>query len=484
MKKPRPSLGLEILGLVSLLTATAFLGLFIANSYWMRQITIHQIDRLGLRVSELLSVLIDGPMRRGDNAGTHEQFHLAARMYGDIIAYVTDFRGNITYSTKPEVLRQDLLSIYDNEEIVEMLEVSLHDGLDSGDMLQLHGRPYYLRVRSIANAPECYHCHGSSQPILGALLEFQDMHPDFEKLRTMQMYGGGLALASLVVLLTTMLVFLRSRLLRRIGELSKVSREIRQGNYLADFSIHGDDELAQLGKNLTAMVHRLQAAEKYAAIGEFSTYIAHEIRNPLFAIGGFANTLLRMPNMDSTSRQKIQIILKESTRLDNILRTFINFSRPLEVAMIPVEVNRVIHEILEILDLSNNEPQVKLRLFLADDLDQVRGDPELIKQCLLNLIKNALSTMPKGGYLDIRSHNGVDNVILEITDTGEGLPREIVDHPFNPFISLELAMTRKIIIDLGGDLHLESNATTGTSSVLRLPKHKQEKDARWSARKV
>lgn len=472
MSKLRLSLGVKILGLISVLTSLAFVCLFVANSYWMRQITIHQIDRLGLRVSELLSMLIDGPMRRGDNDGTHEQFRIAGRLYGDILAYVTDFRGNITYSTEPGVLREDMSDIHDHEVINTMLVQSLEHGLDSGVLLELNGRPYYLRVRSIANAPDCYHCHGATQPILGALFEFQDMHPDFAKLRTMQMYGGGLALISLVILLTAMLFYLRSRLLGRIGELSKISREIRQGNYSADFTISGDDELGQLGRNLSAMVHRLQTAEKYAAIGEFSTYIAHEIRNPLFAIGGFANTLMRTPNLDSTSKQKIQIILKESTRLDNILRTFINFSRPLEAAMVPVEINKIVLEVMEQVDLKKNAPQVRPRLFLAEDLSQVRGDTELIKQCLLNLIKNALSTMPKGGYLDVRAHNGVDNVIVEITDTGEGLPQEVLEHPFNPFTSLELAMTRKIIIDLGGELHLESNETTGTCSVMRLPKYK------------
>ncbi len=472
MKKLQLSLGIRILGLVSLLTAVAFFCLFMANSYWMRQITLYQIDRLGLRSSELLSMLIDGPMRRGDDEGTHEQFRIAGRLYGDIRAYLTDFRGNITYSTKPGVLRLDLTSIYGQEKIGAMLEQSLKEGLDSKALLELQERPYYLRVRSIANAPECYHCHGASQPILGALVEFQNLYPDFAKLRTMQMYGGGLAMISLVVLLAALLFYLRSRLLNRIGELSMVSREIRQGNYSVDFIIGGDDELGQLGKDLSSMVHRLQTAEKFAAIGEFSMYIAHEIRNPLFAIGGFANTLLRVPNLDSTSRQKIQIILKESTRLDNILRTFINFSRPMEAAMVLVEPNRIVREVLELIDFKKNFPRVRTKLFLDEDACLVRGDAEMIKQCLLNLIKNALSTMPEGGDLNIRTSSGEDNVVIEITDTGIGLPREVLEHPFNPFTSLELAMTRKIIIDLGGELHLESCPGTGTGSELRLPKYK------------
>jgi signal transduction histidine kinase len=470
VKSPRISLGLKILGLISLVTCLVFLGMFAANYHWKRQITIHQIDRLGLRVSELLSMAIDGPMRRGDNEGTHDQFRVASDLYEDIQIYLTDFRGNITYSTEPGVLRQDLLSLYDYREVGEMLNNSLQHGLDAGILLELESRPYYLRMRSVPNSPECHHCHGASQPILGALLEFQDMHEDFAKLRTTQMYGGILAFGGLAVLLASVLFYLRSQLLGRIGILSRVSREIRQGNYSADFTIRGDDELSELGKNLSAMVNRLQSAEKYAAIGEFSTYIAHEIRNPLFAIGGFANTLVRVPHLDSTSMQKIQIILSESKRLDNILRTFINFSRPLELTMSPINLNAALLQTVELLNIKKQAPAVVVHLDLAKDLGEVMSDPEMVRQCLKNLIKNALSTMPSGGELHLNSREGRENIVLEIRDTGQGLPQEVLEQPFNPFTSLELAMTRKIIIDLGGELLLESSKESGTLATMRLPK--------------
>lgn len=470
MRRPRISLGMKILGLVSLVTFLVFLGLFGANYYWKQRITIYQIDRMGLRISELLFVAIDGPMRRGDNPGTHEQFRIVSELYEDIRAHMTDFRGNITYSTELGVLRQDLLDIYDHQEIRDMLHLSLKEGLDSGTMLELQGRPFYLRVRSIANAPECHHCHGVSQPILGSLLEFQDMHDDFAKLRTIQMYGGMLALGGLAVLLGCVLLYLRTHLLNRIGKLSRVSQAIRQGNYSEDFSIDGLDEISELGRNLSAMVHRLQSAEKYAAIGEFSTYIAHEIRNPLFAIGGFANTLVRSPGLDATSMQKIQIILSESKRLDDILRTFINFSRPLEMTISPVRIDVLVRETIQSLDSSILAPGVRVRFDPSTVSKPIMTDPEMVRQCLKNLIKNSVSTMPSGGELRIALREDQDNVFMDIIDNGQGLPSDVLDHPFNPFTSLELAMTRKIVIDLGGELHLESIRETGTRATVRLPK--------------
>jgi len=469
VKRPRISLGVKILGLITLVTCLVFLVLFAANYHWKQQITIHHIDRLGLRISELLSVAINGPMRRGDNAGTHEQFETAADLYADIDIFVTDFRGNITYATNPETQRQDLTALYDQPEVHNMLAQSLQNRSDSGLLLELRGRPYYLRVRSIANTPECHHCHGSSQPILGALLEFQDMQKDFTKLQTMQKYGGAMSLGGLVILLAAVLLYLRSQLLDRIGELSRVSREIRQGNYAEDFPTKGDDELSELGTNLSAMVHRLQAAEKYAAIGEFSTYIAHEIRNPLFAIGGFANTLARIPNLDEANQQKIKIILDESKRLDNILRTFINFSRTTEVVTRSMDMNEAIRQCLRNLDVQTEAPAVEVVTDLAENLDSVLADPEMLQQCLKNLLKNALFTMPSGGKLDIRTYSDQEMIVAEFKDSGHGLPPEVLEQPFNPFISLELAMTRKMIIDLGGDLQLESSEDTGTRAALRIP---------------
>ncbi|WP_045218987.1 sensor histidine kinase [Desulfonatronum thioautotrophicum] len=470
MQRPRTSLGVKILGVISLVTCLVFLGLFAANYSWKQEITIHQIDRMGLRVSELLSMAIDGPMRRGDNPGTHEQFRLVADLFMDIRVHLTDFRGNITYSTEPDVLRRDLLDLYDSPEIRDMLDLGIREGRDSGTLLELRGRPYYLRVQSIANAPECYHCHGASQPILGALFEFQDMHEDFAQLRTMQMYGGLLALGGLAVLLTCVLFYLRVRLLDRISNLSRVSQAIRHGNYTEDFSVQGADEISELGQNLSSMVQRLKTAEKYAAIGEFSTYIAHEIRNPLFAIGGFANTLVRSPGMDETSQKKIQIILSESKRLDDILRTFINFSRPLELTMSSVRIDALVSETIVSLGASLQAANVDLRMEPFPSVSAIVTDPEMVQQCLKNLVKNSLSTMPSGGELRISLQEDEDSVFLTVADNGDGLPSDVLEHPFNPFTSLELAMTRKIMIDLGGELNLESGTESGTLATLRLPK--------------
>ncbi|MFP4083282.1 MAG: ATP-binding protein [Desulfonatronovibrio sp.] len=227
----------------------------------------------------------------------------------------------------------------------------------------------------------------------------------------------------------------------------------------------------------TEMEMRLQQSEKLATIGELSTYIAHEIRNPLFAIGGFANSLLRNPELDEASQEKIKIILQESKRLDRILKNMINFSRPTKSEESEINVNDVIMDILQLFRLGCQEQKIKTETDLDHAIALARGNPELIKQCLINLIKNSIEAMPEGGNLTLSTSMKDEYIMIKVRDTGKGIPREIREKVFNPFFTtkkgegagLGLAMTKKIIDDMGGRLELFSQENSGTTVVLYLP---------------
>lgn len=228
--------------------------------------------------------------------------------------------------------------------------------------------------------------------------------------------------------------------------------------------------------NRTEIENRLQQSEKLASIGELSTYIAHEIRNPLFAISGFANSLLRTENLDEGAREKLDIILAESRRLDEILKSILNFTRPMEQREGQCDFNDVARETLEFMGIAARSQHVATSLTSDVALPRVQADPELIKQCLINLIKNALEAMPDGGSLSIATRMSGELVALEVSDTGVGIPLDIRDRIFSPFFStkgkgagLGLAMIRKIMDDLGGDVELASREGEGTRVSLLLP---------------
>jgi len=236
----------------------------------------------------------------------------------------------------------------------------------------------------------------------------------------------------------------------------------------------------------TQMEQRLQQSERLASIGEMSTYIAHEIRNPLFAIGGFANQLLRTVN-EPAAREKIEIIIEESKRLDSILKSILTFARPVEPGVGLADLNRIVRDTMELMGMACESHNIEPVLGLADELPLVKADPELIKQCLINLVKNSVEAMPQGGLLAVRTGMNTSHVILEVEDTGQGIAPEIRDKVFSPFFStkgrgsgLGLAMIKKILDDLGGTVELVSVPGEGTRVTLHLPPQlavaKQEAD--------
>jgi len=225
-----------------------------------------------------------------------------------------------------------------------------------------------------------------------------------------------------------------------------------------------------------SMENRLQQAEKLASIGELSTYMAHEIRNPLFTISGFANSLMRSEGVDDKARGKLSIILDESRRLDEILKSLMNFTRPTEAQVAEVDLNTLVRATMGIMALPCANQGVEPHVELDDGLSLVKANPDLIKQCLINLIKNSIEAMQSGGKLHVSTEMDTDYAILTVEDTGHGIPLDIRDKIFSPFFStrdkgagLGLAQTRKIVDEVGGSVDLASVEGEGTTVTLLLP---------------
>ncbi|WP_316899139.1 ATP-binding protein [Pseudodesulfovibrio indicus] len=225
-----------------------------------------------------------------------------------------------------------------------------------------------------------------------------------------------------------------------------------------------------------SMENRLQQAEKLASIGELSTYMAHEIRNPLFSISGFANSLMRSKGVDEKAREKLAIILDESRRLDEVLRSLMNFTRPTEAQVAEVDLNELVTATMDVMRLPCSNQKVEAYVTLDESMARVHANPDLIKQCLINLIKNGLEAMPEGGKLFVTTAMNHDLAMLAVEDTGVGIPLDIRDKIFSPFFStkdkgagLGLAQIHKILDELGGRVDLVSMEGVGTKVTLFLP---------------
>ncbi|WP_320006633.1 ATP-binding protein [Maridesulfovibrio sp.] len=253
--------------------------------------------------------------------------------------------------------------------------------------------------------------------------------------------------------------------------------------YVYPITEEGGDNVIQLViicRNITERTmieQRLQQSERMATVGELSAYIAHEIRNPLMAMGGFAKVLINDESIDPSGREKIQIILEEAQRLDRLLKSILSFVRSRDVQKKNIDINRVAADAMQLLSLGCQLQEIEVEMDLDPSCPLGVGGAEQIRQCLINLVKNSMEAMPDGGTLKISSGVNGNMVWLEVRDNGPGIANDQRAHVFDPFYStkvngngLGLPMVKKIMEEFGGDVELASRLGKGTSVALLLRK--------------
>jgi Na+/proline symporter/signal transduction histidine kinase len=204
--------------------------------------------------------------------------------------------------------------------------------------------------------------------------------------------------------------------------------------------------------------------------------VAHHIRNPLVAIGGFAHRLFKKLPVGSVTQQYAEIIIKEAERLEQLVRDIVETT----VVTIPREEeqdpNQVVRGALGILKETFEEKKIKLKVNLAVDLPPLIMDVGNLKRALLQLIANALEALPEGGTLEIVTahHNGV--VLIQVIDNGKGIPASILSHIFDTFFStkptgpgLGLPIVHRIISQHRGQITIDSEENVGTKITVKLP---------------
>ncbi|MDK2955346.1 MAG: methyl-accepting chemotaxis protein [Desulfovibrionales bacterium] len=264
----RRSLGLKVLALTSLLTVAAFSGLFLASSYWQRKATLQEVRVNAHRTADLLQMAIEEPMRLGDNTGTEDQFTKISNRYDDIAICLTNFRGEITYSTSNELIRKNIYDVYQCGPFKAMVDKSLAAPSEMGEVITGDGEAHFVEIKSIENAPDCHHCHGSSRPILGALVMLQDVSRQFAALRSDQLSNAAISVIGMAALLASLLLFMKRSVINRIKTIAATSEEVANGDMHADFTVAGSDELAGLADNLGAMVRQINQLEVSRSILE------------------------------------------------------------------------------------------------------------------------------------------------------------------------------------------------------------------------
>ena len=227
---------------------------------------------------------------------------------------------------------------------------------------------------------------------------------------------------------------------------------------------------------LTETQQRLIRSEKLAAIGSMSSYVAHEIRNPLVTIGGFAKTLSRFTFTDTKIKVNIDIIIEEVKHLEKILNNITDFAKPSKPEKIDVQICEIMENTCLLMENYFQEKHITLQKKYETGVPEAPVDPTQIKQVFLNILMNAVESMPDGGKLDVKIKYIDGSVKIYIVDAGKGMKQDVLQNIYDPFFTTKpsgtgvgLSVSLKIIEDHGGTIDAISEQGKGTTMLLTLP---------------
>jgi two-component system sensor histidine kinase PilS (NtrC family) len=232
---------------------------------------------------------------------------------------------------------------------------------------------------------------------------------------------------------------------------------------------------------IRALEETSRRQDRLAAIGRMAASIAHEIRNPLAAMRGSIQMLHAEMDGDAAQGELMEIILRESDRLNRIIADFLTYARPRSIVRSQTDVCELLRETFTLL---RHSPEVKQGQVLAVDLPHATllayVDAEQLRQVFWNLARNALQAMPEGGTLGAKlKRNGNGRLQITFIDTGCGMAAEQVEHLFEPFSSttggsgLGLSIVYQIIRDHGGTINVRSREGQGTTITIDLPEEER-----------
>jgi len=222
---------------------------------------------------------------------------------------------------------------------------------------------------------------------------------------------------------------------------------------------------------------QLQTADRLAAISRVTSGVAHEVKNPLNAILLHVEVArTRMARGETDIAPQMEIISREILRLDRVVKTFLDFTRPVELKLVQAPLREMLGEIVELARPQAEAGKIRVVAQFETDDVEVRIDRDLFKQAVLNVVVNAMQAMPKGGELRFASSTAGDTAEIRISDTGAGIPPELKEKIFRLYFTTKeggsgigLAMTFRIVQLHDGTIDFSSEPGKGTTFVIRLP---------------
>ncbi len=240
------------------------------------------------------------------------------------------------------------------------------------------------------------------------------------------------------------------------------------------------DHLAEKVRETVAEKERAQEEmvrrAKLATVGEIAVTVAHEIRNPLTSVRGFAQRLLRRYGDPETVHTYAGIIIEEVDRLNSVLGDVLDFARNVDARIKPVNMNDLVRRTITLLEERFGKANILCETELSPEVPTCYYDETQLSQVLINLMKNGAQAMKEGGVILIRTAISGDKILLEVTDTGQGIEEKNLRRIFEPFFTtktkgtgLGLSLAKRVVEEHGGVIRVQSEVGKGTTFRIILP---------------
>jgi len=308
-------------------------------------------------------------------------------------------------------------------------------------------------------------------------------------IRSAALLVGGVGIV-LAILLSS---WAAARVTRPVEQLAHAAREVAGGNWNARVEVPGRDELAQLAESFNRMTaellgqkERLVQAERVAAWRELARRLAHELKNPLFPLQLTVENLVRArehspEQFEEVFRESSRTLLAEISNLKQIVSRFSEFSKMPPPQWQAVRLNEVIRGVVQLFQAQMEAPgraRIACSLQLDESVGPIAADAELLHRAISNLVLNAIEAMPEGGRLTLRTLAEDGKILIEVADTGAGMPAEECERVFTPYYTsrkngtgLGLAIVQSVVSDHGGRVGVQSTVGAGTTFVIELPRN-------------
>ncbi|NLA74175.1 MAG: PAS domain-containing protein [Deltaproteobacteria bacterium] len=222
----------------------------------------------------------------------------------------------------------------------------------------------------------------------------------------------------------------------------------------------------------------VERSTRLASIGRLAAGVAHEIRNPLSSIKGFATYFGERYKDVPEDRNTAQIMVSEVERLNRVITQLLDFARPVDAKREILDIKKVINHSIKMIERDANEHNIRVKVDIAPGIPHISFDTDLMNQVFLNLFLNSVEAMENGGELSVRAGYDPDteNVRIAVSDTGKGIDPSYITSIFDPYFTtkqsgtgLGLAIVHRIIESHNGEIKVESNPDAGTEVIITLP---------------